>query len=1069
MSASQVVSSFSTQPELFNFNQPLSPESVGGHSSDSENPTESDERLPSQSDSHHSPTSTASHHSQVQHNGAYPTTEQQQQQQGQAVTRAAHTNNTLPERPLVPTCPADWEAKKDIIYDLYMNKNFILNDVVEIMLTTHRFKATARMYKGQFAKWRWAKYNKSGNTNATKPTKSRSVRRKGITSGSGGHTSNGHVVKAGYQGNYITQPAQMIRLYFQHEPTYIVESTLLAYASYIARWADPERETPWRTNGPVTQVHITSNELPADESATITSNSILQNVALAIRHLQCNTPEGATKGGALLRHAFLQIEAAITTSDDDDIQAIWDCCLAIPQLLVLHNSSSSLNTPKQNCLQPTHDILPIFTRFLHHLTTLKYAQAGCTSHPLHQIASSLHHLAANNDFASLHLYITRAWKLWINTVRQLRGETDHVTIHLKRGYVILMDPEHAIVKNLVSDFGGLVRRELERRGEAKTTERILELEELLGRMYLPLFDAGVVVPTSTGGGMGIGAGQRARMMLGGLVGRLEGKYGVGNWGGGFGDGGLGGMGRGGGVGGNGNGHGTGVNGSGRGNGMTAGDNATTGPRPPDIAPTPPPGPGSTSAPTSAPTPGQVPEQPHGPPVPMHHWDFLDRYLFFSAHHFMASIADYEGDAATALALRRKILVMNGGGLPGSLLFNNNHQLPLGMSVGLGMGTAMSMAMSMGMDMSMGVGTGFGVGAGFGAGLGIGAGLGLGMGSGPGFGTSLGVGLGPGMGPAELALGMTAKGGKDRFWLQTARLIQQYVKGMGKWEEAEEIGRLVREREVEVEREQKLKRVLLPLEMGRDMEGELEIGVGVGRQMEREVGSGMGDGMEGELGMGRQAGREMGMQVMPMSLPMSVPMATSTLMPTARSGSLTAGSATGLVGAPGLHMGGGMVGSLGRSMSLPTVPFGVGLRSAYGSLGTFTPRSYSSLQTLNEFDTLDTTSFGAARLGQLRLPSVPIPSMSTPPMPMPRSIPISIPPTIPTGWAGFVVDERLPGEEFDNFQQFERAALDLGINNPSGSQPSSGSTSTDGNDNEKERDTFLATTINPKVRIEDVDD
>lgn len=47
-----------------------------------------------------------------------------------------------PERPLVPTNAADWEAKKDIIQELYMNKNLILNDVVNIMLRTHNFKAT---------------------------------------------------------------------------------------------------------------------------------------------------------------------------------------------------------------------------------------------------------------------------------------------------------------------------------------------------------------------------------------------------------------------------------------------------------------------------------------------------------------------------------------------------------------------------------------------------------------------------------------------------------------------------------------------------------------------------------------------------------------------------------------------------------------------------------------------------------------------------------------------------------------------------------------------------------------
>lgn len=140
MSASQVISSSSTQSELFDFNQPLSPETVSGHSSDSDSSSGSDDNSSSHSHSHHSPISTSSHHSQNHHHVAYLSTEQQQQDQ--TVTRATPTNHTLPERPLVPTCPADWEAKKDIIYDLYMNKNFILNDVVEIMLSTHRFKAT---------------------------------------------------------------------------------------------------------------------------------------------------------------------------------------------------------------------------------------------------------------------------------------------------------------------------------------------------------------------------------------------------------------------------------------------------------------------------------------------------------------------------------------------------------------------------------------------------------------------------------------------------------------------------------------------------------------------------------------------------------------------------------------------------------------------------------------------------------------------------------------------------------------------------------------------------------------
>ena len=46
------------------------------------------------------------------------------------------------DRPLVPTSSADWEAKKDVIMELYMTQNLILNDVIQIMLSEHKFKAT---------------------------------------------------------------------------------------------------------------------------------------------------------------------------------------------------------------------------------------------------------------------------------------------------------------------------------------------------------------------------------------------------------------------------------------------------------------------------------------------------------------------------------------------------------------------------------------------------------------------------------------------------------------------------------------------------------------------------------------------------------------------------------------------------------------------------------------------------------------------------------------------------------------------------------------------------------------
>jgi hypothetical protein len=46
------------------------------------------------------------------------------------------------ERPMVPTSASDWETKKQIIRELYMEQNMILNEVIDIMITKYKFKAT---------------------------------------------------------------------------------------------------------------------------------------------------------------------------------------------------------------------------------------------------------------------------------------------------------------------------------------------------------------------------------------------------------------------------------------------------------------------------------------------------------------------------------------------------------------------------------------------------------------------------------------------------------------------------------------------------------------------------------------------------------------------------------------------------------------------------------------------------------------------------------------------------------------------------------------------------------------
>jgi hypothetical protein len=58
---------------------------------------------------------------------------------GQDVAAVA---GTLTARPMVPTSPSDWESRKQIIRELYMEQNMILNEVIEIMISKYKFKAT---------------------------------------------------------------------------------------------------------------------------------------------------------------------------------------------------------------------------------------------------------------------------------------------------------------------------------------------------------------------------------------------------------------------------------------------------------------------------------------------------------------------------------------------------------------------------------------------------------------------------------------------------------------------------------------------------------------------------------------------------------------------------------------------------------------------------------------------------------------------------------------------------------------------------------------------------------------
>ena len=349
------------------------------------------------------------------------------------------------------------------------------------------------MYKGQFAKWKWTKYNKSGSRRdgSIKPANSRATKKKAARF----RAAMQELSPTAVQQQQLTPLCQHTYLEYFNDEEYRVETTLNAYAALISHWS--ERETPWRT---------ASSQFgqPGEVALPFAppTHSILQHVRAAQDYFLQGRPQ---LGGDMLRRAFLGIEYAVTRTLD--VEALWDCCLAVPQLVLTMGWT---------------DILKIFARYLHQYAHIKLS----AHHPLTTVAASLHALSrqttttavrgsnnkSDNNINSswqLEMYVARAWTLWIDCVTRVRGRHDDVTIHLKRAYVTLVDPRHAMAGDIIRDFGRAVQDSLERRGAPATTGRILELENLLVRMFLPLFTAETA--------------RRAEEMLGGVVGRVEGE------------------------------------------------------------------------------------------------------------------------------------------------------------------------------------------------------------------------------------------------------------------------------------------------------------------------------------------------------------------------------------------------------------------------------------------------------------------------------------------------------------------------------------------------------------------
>ncbi|KAF6819432.1 hypothetical protein CPLU01_13024 [Colletotrichum plurivorum] len=61
-----------------------------------------------------------------------------------------------------PKDQKDWNIYETTIKGLYLGENMPLHEVIEVMRKRHSFHATERIYKRQFLRWKWRKYNAKG-------------------------------------------------------------------------------------------------------------------------------------------------------------------------------------------------------------------------------------------------------------------------------------------------------------------------------------------------------------------------------------------------------------------------------------------------------------------------------------------------------------------------------------------------------------------------------------------------------------------------------------------------------------------------------------------------------------------------------------------------------------------------------------------------------------------------------------------------------------------------------------------------------------------------------------------
>ncbi|KAH8886323.1 hypothetical protein GQ53DRAFT_844876 [Thozetella sp. PMI_491] len=298
----------------------------------------------------------------------------------------------------------DWETVKPMIKELYMHQNVRLKDVIQIVQSAYKFRATPRMYKAQFAKWNWHKYKTAtheGREAGGDGNRAAAVGRKGTT--------------ASNLGLGFVPPVQAPTRPLEDDQTRELLTAMATHRAAIWNWT--EQDPRWDPSKSFT--HMGAYEY-----------NLCGYFIAAMDHLHKGE---FYDGGRLLRASFLEVEGLIM---DGHIVGTWDMCVLVPQL--------ALNYGRK-------DIADTFFRYVLALTDSK-----APNHPAGRIIRSLMAFSEDN-FDKLEYYTHSAWMVWTDTLVHMLGQDTVHTLLATRAYLCMRketDPD--IVKKLLEDYEKLV-------------------------------------------------------------------------------------------------------------------------------------------------------------------------------------------------------------------------------------------------------------------------------------------------------------------------------------------------------------------------------------------------------------------------------------------------------------------------------------------------------------------------------------------------------------------------------------------------------------------------------------